>query len=89
VFYLIADEETNKKLQISAAASPPMVRNARQVEERLGNGIKVMPTAVRMTRKIYKRAFLGSELLQSGDAPIKGQYSWACITGELDRNKGH
>ena len=25
----------------------------------------------------------------SGDAPIKGRFSWACITGELDRNKGH
>ena len=27
--------------------------------------------------------------LQSGDAPIKGMFSWGCITGELDRNKGH
>jgi len=26
---------------------------------------------------------------QKGDAPIKGRFSWACITGELDRNKGH
>jgi hypothetical protein len=26
-------------------------------------------------------------LLQS--APIKDRCSWACITGELDRNKGH
>jgi hypothetical protein len=49
----------------------------------------VMPTAARMTRKFYKRAFLGSELLQSGDAPVKARFSWACITGELDRNKGH
>ena len=49
-----------------------------------------MPTAARMmTRKVYKRASLGNELLQVGDAPIKGRYSWACITGELDRNKGH
>jgi hypothetical protein len=36
----------------------------------------------------YKRAFLGNELLQEGDAPIKGRYSWACITGGLDRNRG-
>jgi hypothetical protein len=89
VFYLIADEGTNKKLQISEAAYNHMLRNAAQIEERLGNGIKVMPTAARMSRKVYKRAFLGSELLQSGDAPIKGMFSWACITGELDHNKGH
>jgi hypothetical protein len=60
-----------------------------KIEEQLGHGIKVMPTAAKMTRKVYKRAFLGNELLQTGDAPIKGRYSWACITGELDRNKGH
>jgi hypothetical protein len=47
-------------------------------------------TAARIDRvnREYSRAFLGNELLQSGDAPIKGRFSWACITGELDRNKG-
>jgi hypothetical protein len=62
--------------------------NAKRLVEKLP-GVKVMPTAARMTRKVCKRAFLGNELLQSGDAPIKGCFSWACITGELDRNKGH
>src|SRR6266853_2642396 len=88
VFYVIADEETQTKLQVSEDAYQHMLRNARKLEARLGNGIKVMPTAARMTRKVYKRAFLGNELLQSGDAPVKGRFSWACITGELDRNKG-
>jgi hypothetical protein len=27
--------------------------------------------------------------LQKGPATIKGLFSWACITCELDRNKGH
>jgi hypothetical protein len=66
-----------------------MLANAKKIEARLGSGIKVMPTAALMTRKVYKRAFLGNELLQKGDAPIKGRFSWARITGELDRNKGH
>jgi hypothetical protein len=48
-----------------------------------------MPTAARMTRKVYRRAFLGNELLQTGPAPNQGQVQLACITGELDRNKGH
>ena len=65
-----------------------MLTSAKKLDEKLP-GVKVMPTAVRMTRKVYKRAFLGNELLQKGDAPIKGRFSWACITGELDRNKGH
>jgi hypothetical protein len=88
VFYLIADEETQTKLQINQAQYDHMLANAKKLEARLP-GVKVMPTAARMTRKVYKRAFLGNELLQKGDAPIKGRFSWACITGELDRNKGH
>jgi len=71
VFYLIADPETNTKLQISQAQYDHMLTNARKLEARLP-GVKVMPTAARMTRKVYKRAFLGNELLQKGDAPIKG-----------------
>jgi hypothetical protein len=89
VFYLIADEETQTKLQISEKQHAHMQANAQKIQDRLGNGIQVMPPAARMTRKVYKRAFLGNELLQKGPAPIKGRYSWACITGELDRNKGH
>ena len=75
MFYVIADEETQTKLQISEAAYQHMLGNARKLEERLGHGVQVMPTAARMTRKVYKRAFLGNELLQSGVAPIKGRYS--------------
>ena len=44
MFYLIADEETNKKLQINQAQYDHMLANARRIEERLGGGIKVMPT---------------------------------------------
>ena len=62
MFYLIADPETNTKLQISQAAYDHMKNNARRLEEKLP-GVKVMPTAARMTRKVYKRAFLGNELL--------------------------
>ena len=89
VFYLIADEQTQTKLQISEKQHQHMLANAQKIQERLGNGIQVMPPAAKMTRKVYKRAFLGNELLQKGPAPIKGRFSWACITGELDRNKGH
>ncbi len=90
VFYVIADDANGQKLKISEAAYKNMVRNAATTHARLNiPGLNAMPPAARMTRKVYKRAFLGSELLQSGDAPVKGRFSWACITGELDRNKGH
>jgi hypothetical protein len=40
-----------------------------------------------MIHKNYKRAVLGSELLQVGNALIKERFSWACMTGEFDRTK--
>jgi hypothetical protein len=88
VFYVIADKETQTKIQVSEEQYQHMARNARALEARL-NGIKVMPPSVRMTRKKFKRAWLGNELLQTGDGPIDKNFSWACVTGELDLNKGH
>jgi len=44
-----------------------MLTNAKKLDEKLP-GVKVMPTAARMTRKVFKRAFLGNELLQKGNA---------------------
>jgi hypothetical protein len=72
VFYLIADEETNQKLQINQDQYDHMLANAKKIGERLRGDIKVMPTAARMTRKVYKRAFLGNELLQTGKPLLKG-----------------
>jgi hypothetical protein len=75
VFYLIADEATGTKLQINEEQHQHMAANAKKIEARLGGGIKVMPTAARMSCRVYKRSFLGNELLQAGDAPIKGRFS--------------
>jgi hypothetical protein len=43
--------------------------------------------SVQMTRKKYYRAWLGNELLSSGPAPCGDRFSWACITGEYDKQK--
>ncbi|KRR21901.1 hypothetical protein [Bradyrhizobium retamae] len=39
------------------------------------------------TRKIYRQAYLGNVLLEVGDAPCKGHFSFKCMTGKRDRNK--
>jgi hypothetical protein len=43
---------------------------------------------VRMRRKVRKQAFLGELVLSYGDAPCPKQFSFQCITGKRDRNKG-
>jgi hypothetical protein len=46
VFYLIAGEQTQQKLQINQAQYDHMLSNAKKIEERFGGGIKVMPTGL-------------------------------------------
>lgn len=80
VFWLVADEATNTKTELTEEQYNRFSERMKQL------GMKVI--AARMIRKVYKQAFLGNELLQSGDSPVKGRFIWQCITGELDRNKG-
>lgn len=42
----------------------------------------------KMTRRVFKRAFLGAEVLEVGDAPCPYGFSYRCMTGKRDRNKG-
>jgi len=39
------------------------------------------------TRKVYRQAYLGNVLLEIGDAPCRGHFSFQCMTGKRDRNK--
>jgi hypothetical protein len=41
-------------------------------------------TAVKLPRRVFKQAFMGGSMLKSGDSPVKDQFIWKCITGELD-----
>lgn len=57
------------------------------VEQSAAQGIDVQ--AVKQYRKVYKQAFLGGAILGGiQDGPSGDRFSWSCITGELDRNKG-
>ena len=58
-------------------------------KERMGQlGGMAMFSAVQLPRRVYKQAFLGRVLLDSGDSPVKDQFIWKCITGELDMVHG-
>jgi hypothetical protein len=46
-----------------------------------------MPKCVRTTRKVYRQAYMGNVLLEIGDAPVKGHFSFKAMTGKRDRNK--
>lgn len=83
IYWLVADMQTNTKVELSDQEYKTFEHRMRQL------GMEVH--AARMTRDVYKQAFLGGEntmLKAAGPSPIAGQFSWQCITGELDYVKG-
>lgn len=39
-------------------------------------------------RRIYKQAFIGTKIIETGPSPCGDHFSFTCITGKRDRNKG-
>ena len=39
-------------------------------------------------KRVFKRAFIGAKVLEEGPAPCPEHFSFNCITGKRDRNKG-
>lgn len=80
-FYRLADPMSGQMLSLGEDEYKTLQARAAEV------GMPLQ--AVKQNRRVYKQAFLGSKVLgkvMEGPAP-KG-FSWNCITGELDRNKG-
>lgn len=48
-----------------------------------------MRIAVKQDVRVYRRAILGAKILKVWDGPAKGGFTWKCMTGERDRNKGY
>lgn len=79
VYWLVADEATNRKVELTDAEYKVLEQRMKRLRMEL--------IAVRLTRKVYKQAFLGNDgvmLKPAGSAPMGSQFSWKCITGERD-----
>lgn len=65
---------------------PKQFERLKQRYEMLGRGI----IALELHRRVYKQAFLGGRILSGvKSAPVKDRFTFQCITGERDRNKGY
>lgn len=80
-FYRVADQTTGKMLELDQDQFDQYMELAR------AHGLPF--TYVRQTRKVYKQAFLGKEIIGDVmDCPGKDRFTFNCITGERHRNKG-
>lgn len=46
------------------------------------------PAAVKQRKRCYWRAIIGRDVLETWEGPDEGGFTWKCMTGERDRNKG-
>jgi hypothetical protein len=80
-YFRVTDPTTGQMQSFSPA-------EYRQLKKRLAT---VMPgvelPAVKQTKRVIKRAFVGNIVLEVGDAPCKDDFTFQCVTGKRDRNK--
>ncbi|MGJ4954617.1 portal protein [Bradyrhizobium sp. HKCCYLRH2015] len=79
--YLMADPENPQSIKTLTAEEHA------ELSKKFKLAGAPMPKTVKSTRKVYRQAYLGSVLLEIGDAPAKGHFSFKAITGKRDRNK--
>jgi len=83
-YWLLADPVTNQTVELSTEE----YHLFHVMMQRLGAlGSPIQHMAVEMTRRVYKEAYLGGEVLSIGDAPF-GCFKWTAITGEYNRTRG-
>jgi hypothetical protein len=76
-FWLLADPTNNNTMELSQEEYAKFSAMMKQL------GMPIQFMAVEMTRRVFKEAYIGGEVLSVGDAPL-GQFKWTCITGEHD-----
>ncbi len=79
--WLIADPATNQTAELSEGDYKTLTKRMKAM------GLGPLQ-AVKRQKTFFRQAFVGNEVLEVGDAPCKEHFSFNCITGYRDRNKG-
>ncbi len=77
-YYLVADPTTGRQVSLGIDEYEALQGRAEELDVAL--------SAVKLVRRVYRQAFIGTELLEAGPAPCRDQFSFCCITGEPDFN---
>lgn len=80
-YWRVADPQTGEMLSLGQDEYDTLQTRAEAI------GVPVV--AVQLTRRVYKQAFLGRSILSGvHPCPCPDSFTFQCITGERDRNKG-
>jgi hypothetical protein len=77
---VVFDPTTGQPTEMEPAKAAVLARRA----EMIGMPVQIF----HQVKRVYRRAFLGAVLLEEGPAPAGDRFSYACLTGDRDHNKG-
>ncbi|MGV7034855.1 portal protein [Methylobacterium symbioticum] len=77
---VVFDPATGQPTEMEPAKAAVLARRA----EMIGMPVQIF----HQVKRVYRRAFLGAVLLEEGPAPAGDRFSYACLTGDRDHNKG-
>ena len=76
----VTDPGTGEATEMEPGKASVLVRRAAAM------GITLQTHSI--TKRVYRRAFIGGTVLEEGEAPAGDRFSYACMTGDRDHNKG-
>lgn len=89
--WCVADPASNKMLKLDKDTFEKLKARHAEVQALMAQAIPGHKpeklTAAKTYRKVYKRAFIGAEILEIGPAPDPARFSRTVITGEFHHNK--
>lgn len=85
-YYLVIDPFTQEKKQFNVKDYSTLVKRVKKINKEQNASFEV--DSVKMRHKVYKRAFIGAKVLEVEISPGGNDFTYKCITGKLDRNKG-
>jgi hypothetical protein len=89
--WCVADPASNKMLRLDKPTYEKLKERHAEVQAMMAQAIPGFKpeklTAAKTYRKVFKRAFLGSEVLEIGPTPDPSRFSRTVITGEHHHNK--
>ena len=90
-FVRFLDGMTGEEVEVSLEQFETIMARMEQLgpEQMMMMGIAPPTQVVTQYRRVYRRAFIGGQLLEVGETPIDGHFSYKAITGKRDQRTGH
>lgn len=83
-----ADPSTGKETILTQGQYEKFKKRLKEIAKALNAPQLLQFDAVKQKRRVYWKAFLGNKILKVVKGPKEGGFTYKCMTGKRDRNKG-